>query len=46
MFVAAGNHVDTLHRDTVGGLGLGDLPVGEWRALAEPEIARIFAASP
>ena len=46
MFVAAGNHVESLHRDTVGGLTLGALPVGEWRALAEAEIARVFAASP
>jgi 16S rRNA pseudouridine516 synthase len=46
MFVAAGNHVETLHRDTVGGLTIGDLPVGEWRLLGAPEIARIFAAPP
>jgi 16S rRNA pseudouridine516 synthase len=44
MFAATGNHVETLHRDTVGGLTLGDLPVGEWRALGAPEVARIFAA--
>ena len=43
MFAAAGNHVETLHRDTVGGLTLGDLPVGEWRILDEPGRARIFA---
>lgn len=44
MFAAAGNHVESLHRDTVGGLTLGDLPVGEWRTLDETERARIFAA--
>jgi 16S rRNA pseudouridine516 synthase len=44
MFAATGNHVETLHRDTVGGLTLGDLPVGEWRILDEPGSARIFAA--
>jgi len=43
MFVAAGNHVETLHRDTVGGLVLGNLPVGEWRALGADEVAAIFA---
>jgi 16S rRNA pseudouridine516 synthase len=44
MFAAAGNHVESLHRDTVGGLTLGDLPVGEWRRLDETERDRIFAA--
>ncbi|WP_395683594.1 pseudouridine synthase [Dokdonella sp.] len=43
MFVAAGNHVETLRRDTVGGLVLGNLPVGEWRALGADEVAAIFA---
>lgn len=44
MFAAVGNHVETLHRVSVGGLTLGDLPVGEWRALGEGEVARIFHA--
>jgi 16S rRNA pseudouridine516 synthase len=44
MFAAAGNHVESLHRDTVGGLTLGDLPVSEWRILDAPESARIFAS--
>ena len=42
MFAAVGNHVDALHRVSVGGLELGDLPAGEWRMLAAPDIARIF----
>ncbi len=42
MFAAAGNHVEALHRVSVGGLALGDLPVGEWRMLGAGEIARIF----
>ena len=42
MFAAVGNHVETLHRVSVGGLVLGDLPVGEWRALDADETARIF----
>ncbi len=45
MFAAVGNHVETLHRVSVGGLTLGDLPVGEWHALGEEEVARIFQAS-
>jgi 16S rRNA pseudouridine516 synthase len=42
MFAAVGNHVEALHRVSVGGLGLGDLPTGEWRMLGEGEIAAIF----
>ena len=42
MFAALGNHVEALHRVSVGGLVLGDLPVGEWRMLGEAEIAAIF----
>ena len=44
MFAAVGNHVVTLHRSAVGGLQLGALGVGEWRALEAPEVDRIFAA--
>lgn len=42
MFAAVGNHVEALHRASVGGLALGDLPAGEWRMLEEGEIAAIF----
>lgn len=42
MFAAVGNHVEALHRVSVGGLGLGDLPAGEWRMLWEAEIVAIF----
>ncbi len=42
MFAAVGNHVEALHRVSVGGLGLGDLPVGEWRMLDEEDVASIF----
>jgi 16S rRNA pseudouridine516 synthase len=42
MFAAVGNHVETLHRVSVGGLGLANLPVGEWRALDADAVARIF----
>lgn len=44
MFAAVGNHVAALHRERVGGLGLGDLPEGRWRALDESERARLLAA--
>jgi 16S rRNA pseudouridine516 synthase len=43
MFAATGNHVETLQRISVGGLVLGDLPLGEWRALDADEVALIFA---
>lgn len=42
MFAAVGNHVEALHRVSVGGLGLGELPAGEWRMLGEREVASIF----
>jgi len=43
MFAAVGNHVETLHRASVGGLSLGDLPSGQWRVLDEEDRATIFA---
>jgi len=42
MFAAVGNHVESLHRHTLGGLGLGDLPAGQWRPLTEADRAAIF----
>lgn len=43
MFAALGNHVETLHRDRVGGLSLPpELPAGEFRILDETETALIF----
>jgi 16S rRNA pseudouridine516 synthase len=42
MFAAAGNHVETLQRISVGALALDGLPLGEWRALDASEISRIF----
>ncbi|WEN14175.1 pseudouridine synthase [Rhodanobacter sp. AS-Z3] len=44
MFAATGNNVETLRRVSVGGLVLGDLPLGEWRPLDASEVALIFAA--
>jgi 16S rRNA pseudouridine516 synthase len=43
MFAATGNNVETLQRISVGKLTLGDLPLGEWRALDADEVALIFA---
>ncbi|HEY1141832.1 MAG TPA: 16S rRNA pseudouridine(516) synthase, partial [Lysobacter sp.] len=45
MFAAVGNHVVALHRSRIGGLGLDDLPSGQWRALDETDRARLFAAT-
>jgi 16S rRNA pseudouridine516 synthase len=42
MFAAVGNHVDALTRVSVGALTLEGLKPGEWRALEDQEIARIF----
>jgi 16S rRNA pseudouridine516 synthase len=42
MFAAVGNHVEALHRVSVGGATLGDLPSGEWRALDDADRVRLF----
>lgn len=42
MFAAAGNHVEALHRVSVGGLTLGDLPTGGWRTLGKDEVGHLF----
>ena len=45
MFAAAGNHVEALHRERIGGLALpDDLPPGEWRLLDSAQIDAIFEA--
>ena len=44
MFAAVGNHVETLHRERIGGLALpDDLAPGEWRLLDQGGIDAIFA---
>lgn len=45
MFAAVGNHVEALHRSRVGGLTLGDLPVGQWRALDAADIKLLFGGA-
>ena len=42
MFAAVGNHVTALHRSRIGGLGLGDLPSGEWRMLDDATKSGLF----
>lgn len=43
MFAAVGNHVEGLHRESMGGLSLPDnMPPGAWKLLSEAEIALIF----
>ncbi|MEP6939650.1 MAG: pseudouridine synthase, partial [Rudaea sp.] len=44
MFAATGNHVETLQRLSLGGLSLGELPLGSWRALEANEVALIFTS--
>ncbi|WP_027966802.1 pseudouridine synthase [Halomonas halocynthiae] len=39
MFAAIGNHVETLHRASIGPLALGELAEGRWRELTEQEVA-------
>jgi 16S rRNA pseudouridine516 synthase len=43
MFAAVGNHVEQLHRSRVGGLTLGALETGKWRALDGADLAKLFA---
>ncbi len=42
MFAAVGNHVLALHRARIGGLGLGELPAGQWRALDPDDLETLF----
>lgn len=43
MFTAVGNHVDTLHRDRIGGLDLpADLQPGRWRMMDPARIDALF----
>lgn len=42
MFVAVGNHVNTLQRLSIGGLGLDGLEPGQWRLLDGADQPRLF----
>ncbi|WP_282009221.1 pseudouridine synthase [Brevundimonas aveniformis] len=47
MFAAAGNHVEALHRERLGGLCIpADLQPGQWRLLGAEVVDRIFAGGP
>lgn len=43
MFAAVGNHVVALHRSRVGGLALGSLEQGAWRALEAADVEQMFS---
>lgn len=42
MFAAVGNHVQSLHRASIGGLTLDGLEPGQWRYLDAADIERLF----
>ena len=44
MFAAVGNHVETLHRISIGDLTLGELAPGQWRALDDQDLAQLWGA--
>ena len=46
MFAAVGNHVQSLHRVSIGGLGLGDLESGAWRLLTARDVVALFGHQP
>ena len=42
MFAAVGNHVQSVHRSRIGGLGLDDLGEGQWRQLDAADLTVLF----
>ncbi|MFA6985678.1 MAG: pseudouridine synthase [Arenimonas sp.] len=46
MFAAVGNHVESLHRVSIGRLSLGELAPGEWRLLSAEDLIELFASTP
>ena len=46
MFAAVGNHVESLHRVSIGGLTLGGLASGHWRVLTPGDLVQLFEAVP
>jgi 16S rRNA pseudouridine516 synthase len=42
MIAAVGNRVEGLHRASIGGLSLGDLPSGQWRWLSAQDMATLL----
>lgn len=46
MFAAAGNHVETLHRDRIGALDLPpDLEPGRYRVMSEGDVAQVLGGA-
>jgi 16S rRNA pseudouridine516 synthase len=45
MLAAVGNHVEALHRGSLGPVDLGGLAAGAWRALTAAEVAALWAAA-
>ena len=45
MLRALGFHLQALHRRSVGPLSLGDLPLGQWRALSDAEVDALWTAT-
>lgn len=45
MFAAAGNHVESLHRHSIGALTLDGLADGQWRILGAEELALVFSVA-
>ncbi|MDX2184087.1 MAG: pseudouridine synthase [Gemmatimonadaceae bacterium] len=43
MFAACGNHVVALHREAIGPVTLGELPLGQWRLLTDAELSALRA---
>jgi 16S rRNA pseudouridine516 synthase len=43
MFAAVGNHVESLHRSSIGGLELGNQESGMWRVLEPQDMSDLFA---
>jgi len=46
MFAAVGNRVEALQRVSIGGLALGELASGAWRALGADDLASLFDGAP
>jgi len=46
MFAAVGNHVESLHRVSMGRLTLGELAPGAWRLLSAKDLAELFGSEP
>jgi 16S rRNA pseudouridine516 synthase len=46
MFAAVGNHVESLHRTSIGALSIGDLASGQWRLATANDLAAVESRTP